>query len=645
MTAPAAEAAHPPAPAKPPAESPTDVLVFHSNLVPAVPAGHYRLRAEHTAQHTRLGDTPQELPRAQEHFEVQAPRFGLDSAVIHARYPAPGAKGTFDTTLPHISLERATLPWERGVPGQDEQVPWLALLLFAEKELPADPEAHGLVERMGITQFLTEAGRPATVEGQCSTIRVPRSVHDAIAPGAQEARWLAHVREGTVDTPGASPQPPGKDGYAVVVANRFPAPGGGRYAAHLVSLELTGTTAVGEVRLLSLAAWSFTSQTDQHRSFAAVAAGLVAENNRQPYSALRLPEIPDGTSTVEKTVAERLKTGRHALVLHTWSGERSFAFYRGPLSASRPRPLPRPDGKPLLDQGIPDAARLLVYDQSLAAFDTGYAAAFTLGRLLALGDADFTTAYVRLLRHYHPRRTLRTPRIKGPASLHTPQHDDADLERVRTWLTALRELRPVPFSYLVPDERLLPRESVRFAHVDADWLRALGDGALSVALSDAQALKARDAVNAKLAGLPPAKQLPRPAAALLVRSDLIACWPALTCTAADADQKTATVTRCDRGPDTALFLFDRVPATVTFAEPHQGWHFGVTAEGVKLRQTSGTDTGKPTGKTVSVTWRAGGRRVLDVTAQKTALEKAGSSPVAFALQFIASPQTLTFTKS
>lgn len=53
----------------------------------------------------------------------------------------------------------------------------------------------------------------------------------------------------------------------------------------------------------------------------------------------------------------------------------------------------------------------------------------------------------------------------------------ADLER---WLGRLKLLNGVPYNYLVPDERMLPPESIRFFYVDLNWVDALLDGAYSI---------------------------------------------------------------------------------------------------------------------------------------------------------------------
>jgi hypothetical protein len=62
--------------------------------------------------------------------------------------------------------------------------------------------------------------------------------------------------------------------------------------------------------------------------------------------------------------------------------------------------------------------------------------------------------------------------------------DSVENEAIRDemvgWLARLRLLEGTPFRYLVPSEEMLPNESIRFFHVDRNWLDALVDGAISV---------------------------------------------------------------------------------------------------------------------------------------------------------------------
>ncbi|MBV9762793.1 MAG: hypothetical protein JO340_19700 [Acidobacteriaceae bacterium] len=51
---------------------------------------------------------------------------------------------------------------------------------------------------------------------------------------------------------------------------------------------------------------------------------------------------------------------------------------------------------------------------------------------------------------------------------------------VTDWLSRLKLLYGVPFNYLVPDEGMLPPESIRFFYLDLNWVDALIDGAFSI---------------------------------------------------------------------------------------------------------------------------------------------------------------------
>lgn len=53
-------------------------------------------------------------------------------------------------------------------------------------------------------------------------------------------------------------------------------------------------------------------------------------------------------------------------------------------------------------------------------------------------------------------------------------------EPLSKWLGRLRLLKGVPFNYLVPDESMLPPESIRFFYLDMNWVDALLDGAFSI---------------------------------------------------------------------------------------------------------------------------------------------------------------------
>lgn len=196
---------------------------------------------------------------------------------------------------------------------------------------------------------------------------------------------------------------------------------------------------------------------------------------------------------------------------------------------------------------------------------------------------------------------------------------------LRRFLGGLRLLQGVPFSYLVPDARLLPLESIRFFYLDRTWTDALTQGVLSVSTvttADRAQLEAMyPQIRAEVDEAERVQRRPRNEERLtgaggsvtgfLLRSKLVSGWPnlhvrayakdviaddALT-TAAESDPDRMKVLRMERlAPAVLLVLFDGVPAVVHIEEPRQGIQFGVrNAPGdpadrrrVKVRRT---DTG------------------------------------------------------
>jgi hypothetical protein len=81
-------------------------------------------------------------------------------------------------------------------------------------------------------------------------------------------------------------------------------------------------------------------------------------------------------------------------------------------------------------------------------------------------------------------RELRRQTIEStfaePAAIAGTLGDIAVPPDIAAWLGRLLTLAGVPFGYLVPDEAMLPPESIRFFRLDESWLRTLLDGAFSL---------------------------------------------------------------------------------------------------------------------------------------------------------------------
>jgi hypothetical protein len=176
---------------------------------------------------------------------------------------------------------------------------------------------------------------------------------------------------------------------------------------------------------------------------------------------------------------------------------------------------------------------------------------------------------------------------------------------VSGWLADLQELVGVPFTYLVPDARMLPAESIRFFVVDPNWTTAMVDGALSLAARTAPTAAAIQALRpgalaasrrvAASRWRPATASAPARAAAeqsaataapaysgFLLRSAAVSDWPGLR-VSGYADTQVASPTlpivRLERlAPTILLALFAGLIQHVEIAEPAQHLHFGITSD-------------------------------------------------------------------
>src|SRR5690349_5364513 len=81
------------------------------------------------------------------------------------------------------------------------------------------------------------------------------------------------------------------------------------------------------------------------------------------------------------------------------------------------------------------------------------------------------------------RRELQTRLERTYASsqeLLATMDDPALPDDLAAWMSRLALLYGVPFNYLVPDEKMLPPESIRFFYLDNIWISALTNGAFSI---------------------------------------------------------------------------------------------------------------------------------------------------------------------
>jgi hypothetical protein len=78
------------------------------------------------------------------------------------------------------------------------------------------------------------------------------------------------------------------------------------------------------------------------------------------------------------------------------------------------------------------------------------------------------------------RRQAIQSTFADPRAIANALGDIAVPSDIAAWLGRLLTLAGVPFGYLVPDEVMLPPESIRFFRLDEKWVRTLLDGAFSL---------------------------------------------------------------------------------------------------------------------------------------------------------------------
>ncbi|MDT0445585.1 hypothetical protein [Streptomyces johnsoniae] len=672
---------------------------LHDNYLPALPAGDYRVEADHALRTGPNEGAPVvgDVFRAVQRFTVRAPQVAIDTNAVVARQPPDASSGRFAEVLPHVVLGDPMLPWERPMsgPGTSRETPWLALLVLTDDQLVGGTAAPTRTISATVQDFLADDAdvlKPElTVESDigpgdpCAYIQVAAAAFPAVAPRLDELRFLAHCRgANTGDRPILGIQEDGL--FSVVVAGRFPAApprgsdadSGIRNVVHLVSLEghekvlvadpdLRGRTSVA---LLSLCSWSFLAHPDRQADFTGLADGLTRtpDGSRAGREEmwLRLPSPYEDTDAVpapRRHVARRLNDGYVPLPYRIRSGETTYGWYRGPFTPVVP---PRTDRA----AQATTADALLAYDPARGSFDASLATAFETGRAIALADAAFAQhllAFRHAVRqvvdtlHHQATSTHLSPGGDGrqrpgtapaafgtlldghlltalgappgrprdpwtpPAPAAPPADPAGELDtflrseatraaltaalagddglrehfgRVADWLGQLLLLEPVPFSHLVPDQRMLPQESLRFFHTDPNWLAALVSGALAIGtqssrdtLQDRTVTAAiRTAAADAAAGHREARRggaaadaAPGlgPGSGLLLRSALVSGWPNLAVRAYDPAGELLPVLRMDHlSPTVLLCLFNGLPAAVEISEPQEGFRFGVEDHGL-----------------------------------------------------------------
>jgi len=418
------------------------------------------------------------------YLKLQAPQVDLPPADLIGVYPAGRSTTSPDEYLPHMALNRYTLPWERVGPAPGK--PWLALILYKASDWPAgspaaigltklpSPEPVGgggvilgppgpppsylpppvstgttllqasvaqieLADIPGYKQMTGAAGIPPST--QVNVLYLPNSVWQNIQPELDDLELLCHIRIDSRDSASGA-----------IIGNRLPSlpadPNAAPepHTAVLVSLEQrsdlfgAGNTRkpTDTVALIGLYQWTFTPSSG--RDFAdAIQAISYAPNG----GVLRFGNLPAGpepgtTAPLTDGFAGAIGADGYLLTPITVSPG-GQGMYRGPL---------RPFTTPVRENtfAVHSAPQDFTAAPDGTPPDYSYAAAFELGRMTALSDAGI----IEDLREVHgyldlPKQFFGVSTAMPAALMNKSWLPDGDSDwYTEPWAGMTTELAPPP---------------------------------------------------------------------------------------------------------------------------------------------------------------------------------------------------------
>jgi hypothetical protein len=414
-----------------------EFVTFIQHQLPGLEDGSYELDISQHVDDAKGEPINEDTLAVSYKFAITGDRFRLSNpaAAIASTFPADNATGEFVTVLPHVVLNSPTFPWARypttappplPPPGQDTTVDvptWLAVLVLDDDDATAygfaldpvtrtlgdlfPPQAYCTTSLGTNYSYFTGAINTSALEvdeivaDPVQTIDIPLALFADLAPTLDDLRLSAHVRRVSIENKalalGDEPPSDPLGTFAIVVGTRLPQDTKKSHA-YLVSLEglegfLAATDQGGaladgsvdltrDLRLAVLRHWTFNTKGESAAFVDQVEQlnGRTIGGTDAANTNLRIAKL--GATGPIKTA---LDAGYVPLAHDLRTGEGTVSWYRGPLCPvdSAPAPISLPVSSP--DQA-------LVFDPTTGMLDTSLAAAWTVGRLLALQDKSYASA-------------------------------------------------------------------------------------------------------------------------------------------------------------------------------------------------------------------------------------------------------------
>lgn len=595
--------------------------------LPVLKAGLYDITVAQGVQ--KAGQIQETFPQKTQSFYVGGCRFGWNKGTVVNTYPPRGSAGSFANALPHVILADSTLPWERQY-GTGAETPWLALFLLRRDEIEPGENGDGTCS-MSIDEFCGRAAgaaRPVLekepgVDGTalCSVLTLSASLYRAILPSERELCLLCHGRNTALSDRaedfGSSAD---EGGFSVVMANRMP--GVGEYTGYLVSLEGTEplrTVTEGNVQLLCMDSFTFRSTEAAAEDFYHFAVTLL-QNNRGNTNLGS--GMGDGSEDGYCQVAYRAGNGaeeqrrfrgilkpvnaedtREELSLKTaFSMGRMLAlgqpeFIAGMLRYREQRSMmvsrmmrlrsvgdrQWPERAGLeenrdvlqavrgVDDSVMNLLRPVPKDKLMGRNAAVRKEAAENGRACQKPEAVYGVRRYTAEEQHGLRRSRRQTDevclcLEKSRSLSASDAGEQD-QVLDRWLEDLLLLKGLPFSCLLPSERLLPPESVRFFQVDKAWLSALAAGAAGIG----ESCRKQAGITQDLLRMWEQRIEQEERYGILLRTHMLRLWQNMAVYVCDEAGKEVAPLRMERLSEVILLILCDVPlASLKVREPSEG---------------------------------------------------------------------------
>ncbi|KAF5590106.1 uncharacterized protein FSUBG_10944 [Fusarium subglutinans] len=394
---------------------------FFSSFQPSLTPGDYLVKV--TQEVSPDGKNPTTL-FTDKNFKVQGPsEYRLPAGSIHSIYPGEG-ESVPSKVLPQITLSDPHIPWElspddnQAIANQHldgSLIPWVALLVFEEKEIETFPTIEARPEpsstlslRLSKKQLqelktssdpvpspiqvpLSSQGLDTDANDGANLIFVNSSAFRAYfskqmgdtehEPAIARYSYLSHIRRSRSTKPRDSTT----DTFSIVLGHRsgpLEIESPTTAYAHLVSLMgVSKLSMPGEsvlTGLVSLYSWSFKWTKGNDGEIKNVIEQ--ASKNVRPLARILEP-------STDQWLRRRLEAGYTMAKHRTQTGEQTAALFRGPLIPQRPR------GDELDSaEASGHGSGLQIIDKTTGIIDITYSAAWSLGRSLAIENSSFTMA-------------------------------------------------------------------------------------------------------------------------------------------------------------------------------------------------------------------------------------------------------------